>query len=153
LTTGTEFLNGKEIHYMSTTTSKSGSASTGIGLVGLWTILATVFHFAGFGAFAEWPVIAWPWHWSCFCIAIWWSAIIALVISVIALYYIIKVLREKKKSEVAKKELDVAKLAAMGRFDEARSLAKANWPNGVPEKVMKHIEDLEERSKNESNAS
>lgn len=138
---------------MSTNNTKSGSPTTGIGLVGLWTVLATVFHFAGFGAFAEWPVIAWPWHWSCFCIAIWWSAIIALVISGIALYYIIKVLREKKKSEEAKKQLDVAKLAAMGRFDEARQLAKTNWPKGVPEKVMKHIEDLEERSKNESDAS
>jgi hypothetical protein len=78
---------------------------------------------------------------------------VALIISVIALYYIIKVLREKKKTEEAKKQLDVAKLAAMGRFDEARQLAKTNWPKGVPEKVMKHIEDLEERSKNESNAS
>lgn len=138
---------------MSTNNTKSGSASTGIGLVGLWTILATVFHFAGFGAFAEWPVIAWPWHWSCFCIAIWWSAIIALVISGIALYYIIKVLREKKKSEDAKKQLDVAKLAAMRRFDEARQLAKKNWPNGAPEKVMKHIEELEKGCTDESNAS
>lgn len=47
---------------MSTNNTKSGSPTTGIGLVGLWTVLATVFHFAGFGAFAEWPVIAWPWH-------------------------------------------------------------------------------------------
>ena len=138
---------------MSTNNTKSGSASTGIGLVGLWTILATVFHFAGFGSFAEWPVIAWPWHWSCFCIAIWWTAIIVLIISVIALYYIIKVLREKKKSEDAKKKLNLEKLTAMGRFDEARTLAKSYWPNGVPEQVMKHIEELEERSKNESNAS
>ena len=138
---------------MSTNNTKSGSASTGIGLVGLWTILATVFHFAGFGSFAEWPVIAWPWHWSCFCIAIWWTAIIVLIISVIALYYIIKVLREKKKSEDAKKKLNLEKLTAMGRLDEARTLAKSYWPNGVPEQVMKHIEELEERSKNESNAS
>lgn len=138
---------------MSTNNTKSGSASTGIGLVGLWTILATVFHFAGFGAFAEWPVIAWPWHWSCFCIAIWWSAIIALVISGIALFYIIKVLKEKKKSEEAKKKMDVAKLAAMCRFDEARTLAKSHWPKGIPEAVMKHIEELEKGSKNESDAS
>lgn len=138
---------------MSTNNTKSGSPSTGIGLVGLWTILATVFHFAGFGAFAEWPVIAWPWHWSCFCIAIWWTAILALAITVIALFYIVKLRQEKKKSEVAKKELDVAKLAAMGRFYEARQLAKANWPKGVPEKVMKHIEKLEGASKNESDAS
>lgn len=136
---------------MSTNNTKSGS--TGIGLVGLWTILATVFHFAGFGAFAEWPVIAWPWHWSCFCIAIWWTAIVALVISGIALFYIIKMPRDKKNTEDAKKKLNLEKLTAMGRFDEARTLAKAYWPNGVPEQVMKHIEELEERSKNESNAS
>lgn len=133
--------------------TRSGSPTIGIGLVGLWTVLATVFHFAGFGAFAEWPVIAWPWHWSCFCIAIWWSAIIALVISGIALFYIFKLRQEKKESEYGKKRLDVAKLAAMGRFDEARQLAKTNWPKGVPEKVMKHIEELEASSKNESDAS
>lgn len=136
---------------MSTNNTKSGS--TGIGLVGLWTILATVFHFAGFGAFAEWPVIAWPWHWSCFCIAIWWTAIVALVISGIALFYIIKMPRDKKNTEDAKKKLNLEKLTAMGRFDEARTLAKSYWPKGVPEQVMKHIEELEERSKNESNAS
>lgn len=136
---------------MSTNNTKSGS-TTGIGLVGLWTVLATVFHFAGFGAFAKWPVIAWPWHWSCFCIAIWWSAIVALIISGIALYYIIKLMREKSKSEEAKKKMNVAKLAAMGRFDEARILAKANWPKGAPEDVMKHIDELERKS-NESNAS
>lgn len=136
---------------MSTNNTKSGS--TGIGLVGLWTILATVFHFAGFGAFAEWPVIAWPWHWSCFCIAIWWTAIVALVISGIALFYIIKMPRDKKNTEDAKKKLNLEKLTAMGRFDEARTLAKAYWPKGVPEQVMKHIEELEERSKIESNAS
>jgi membrane protein implicated in regulation of membrane protease activity len=116
-------------------------------------VLATVFHFAGFGAFAEWPVMAWPWQWSCFCIAIWWTAIIVLVISGIAIFYIIRGMREKKKSEEAKKKMDIAKLAAMGRFDEAREAAKKYWPNGVPEKVMKHIEEQEERSKNESYAS
>ena len=136
---------------MSTNNTESGS--TGIGLVGLWTILATVFHFAGFGAFAEWPVIAWPWHWSCFCIAIWWTAIVALVISCIALFYIIKMPRDKKNTEDAKKKMNLEKLTAMGRFYEARTLAKAYWPKGVPEQVMKHIEELEERSKNESNAS
>ena len=134
-------------------TNNTTSGSTGIGLVGLWTILATVFHFAGFGAFAEWPVIAWPWHWSCFCIAIWWTAIVALVISGIALFYIIKMPRDKKNTEDAKKKMNLEKLAAMGRFYEARTLAKAYWPKGVPEQVMKHIEELEERSKNESNAS
>jgi hypothetical protein len=153
LITGTEFQNGKEIIYMSTNNTKSGSSTTGIGLVGLWTVLATVFHFAGFGAFAEWPVIAWPWHWSCFCIAIWWTAIGALILAAVAIFYIVKIMREKKKGEEAKKSLDVAKLAAMGRFDEARQLAKENWPKGIPEHVMKHIEKLEEASKkNESNA-
>ena len=137
---------------MSTNNTKSGSPNTGIGLVGLWTVLATVFHFAGFGAFAEWPVMAWPWQWSCFCIAIWWSAIIVLVISSIALFYIIRGMREKKKSEEAKKKMDIAKLTAMGRFDEACEAAKKYWPNGVPEKVMKHIEE-QEGAKNESDAS
>lgn len=137
---------------MSTNNTKSGSHTAGIGLVGLWTVLATVFHFAGFGDFAEWPVIAWPWHWSCFCIAIWYSVIIILVLTVLLIFYAINIRREKKSTEEAKKWMEVAKLADVGHFDEARSLAKANWPKGVPEKVMKYIEERE-GVKNESNAS
>ena len=137
---------------MSTNNTKSGSHTAGIGLVGLWTVLATVFHFAGFGDFAEWPVIAWPWHWSCFCIAIWYSVVIILVLTVLLIFYTINIRREKKSREEAKKWMEVAKLADVGRFDEARLLAKENWPKGVPEKVMKYIEEHEGR-KNESDAS
>ena len=138
---------------MSTNNIKFGSTSSLGAFVGLWSVLATVFHFAGFGDFAEWSVIAWPWHWSCLCIAIWYSAILGLITIGIALPYIIKIHREKKTFKELGKKMDVAKLATMRRFDEARKLANTYWPKGIPEAVMKHIEGLENASKNKSDAS
>lgn len=42
-----------------------------MGITELWTIIAIVLKLAGVGSFAEWPIIAWPTHWSCLCVEIW----------------------------------------------------------------------------------
>ena len=55
-------------------------------IVLLWTLVAVVLSLCGIGAFAEWPITAWPWHWSCLCILYWdivlWSALIFLFVSI-----------------------------------------------------------------------
>ena len=54
-----------------------------MGVIEIWSILAVVLHFCGVGAFAEWPVIAGPFTWSCLCLEIWvfivYFVILALV--------------------------------------------------------------------------
>ena len=39
-----------------------------MGIVEVWSVIAVVLHFVGIGSFAEWPIIAWPTHWSCLCL-------------------------------------------------------------------------------------
>ena len=135
---------------MSTNETKSGRATAGIGLVGLWTVLATVFHFAEFGAFAKWPVISWPWHWSCFCIAIWYCMLIMIAIAIIVAYYTRKTLKLKREKKAFDDEIEVRKLVVFGKIDEAEALAKKTWPNGIPEKIDTVLKAA--RSQHESNA-
>lgn len=49
----------------------------------LWSLVAVVLHLCGVGAFAEWPITAWPWHWSCLCIL--WYDLMLTVILIVAL--------------------------------------------------------------------
>lgn len=55
----------------------------------LWTVVAVVLSLCGIGAFAEWPITAWPWHWSCLCILYWdiilWSTLIFLFLFIKAM--------------------------------------------------------------------
>lgn len=51
----------------------------------LWTIVAIVLTLCGVGTFADWPITAWPWHWSCLCILYWDIAITLALLVVIAL--------------------------------------------------------------------
>ena len=46
----------------------------------LWTIVAVVLTLCGVGAFAQWPITAWPWHWSCLCILYWDLGITVLLL-------------------------------------------------------------------------
>lgn len=50
-----------------------------MGLTEIWTIVAVILHFAGVGAFAEWPVIAGPFTWSCMCIEMWVITIVIVI--------------------------------------------------------------------------
>lgn len=42
-----------------------------MGIIEILTIVFIVMKLAGVGAFANWDIIAWPWHWSCLCLEIW----------------------------------------------------------------------------------
>lgn len=53
-------------------------------MIAIWTLVAVILHFVGLGAFANWPVIAGPFTWSCMCLLIWETCII-LVFGVLAL--------------------------------------------------------------------
>lgn len=51
----------------------------------LWTMVAITLTLCRVGTFADWPVTAWPWHWSCLCILYWDIAITIALLAVIAL--------------------------------------------------------------------
>lgn len=51
-------------------------------LVLLWSLIAVVLNLCGAGAFATWPITAWPWHWSCLCI-LWWDLMLTVILIVV----------------------------------------------------------------------
>ena len=51
-----------------------------MGITELWTIIAVILHFCGVGSFAEWPIIAGPFTWSCLCVEIWVFIIYAMLL-------------------------------------------------------------------------
>lgn len=62
----------------------------------VWTIVAVVLTLCGVGAFAQWPITAWPWNWSCLCI-LYWDLIltVALVVFMLLLKLFLAWRREK----------------------------------------------------------
>lgn len=63
----------------------------------LWTVVAVVLSLCGVGVFAEWPITAFPWHWSCLCILYW---DIILWCTLIFLFLFIKAMVEWRKEKV-----------------------------------------------------
>lgn len=51
----------------------------------LWSIVAITLTLCGVGAFANWPITAWPWHWSCLCIFYWDMILTVALLFVVAL--------------------------------------------------------------------
>lgn len=42
-----------------------------MGIIEIWTIVAVVLKLCGVGVFTNWPIIAWPFTWSCLCLELW----------------------------------------------------------------------------------
>lgn len=42
-----------------------------MGIIEIWTIVAVVLKLCGVGIFADWPIIAAPFNWSCMCLELW----------------------------------------------------------------------------------
>ncbi len=61
----------------------------------IWTLVAVILHFSDVGKFKNWPVIAWPWRWSCLCLLEWCLLILAvLLMSGVGLMLLIPILGE-----------------------------------------------------------
>lgn len=51
-----------------------------MGITELWALIAVTLHLCGVGFFAEWPIIAGPFTWSCLCVEIWVFIIYAMLL-------------------------------------------------------------------------
>ena len=90
--------------------------SINVGILEIWTILAIVLHFCDVGYFAKWPVIDWPWHWSCCCLLIWYWIVFIVLLSICSVM---------EKSETRSKlEKCIEQLESQGRNGEAEMLKK-----------------------------
>lgn len=61
-----------------------------------WSLVAVTLKLANVGAFADWDISAWPWHWSCLCILYWTMVLKVVLISVIVGYSILKAARQER---------------------------------------------------------
>jgi Ni/Fe-hydrogenase subunit HybB-like protein len=108
-------------------------------IVIIWTLASTILSLCGVGRFAEFPITAWPWHWSCLCI-LYWVAITctAFFIGVMA-FCLLGTKRELR----AKAEKDAmgraARLIMQNDVEGAWKLAKDTWGDRIPEKVKKAL--------------
>ena len=66
-------------------------------LILIWTLVAVILHLCGVGAFAEWPITAWPWHWSCLCI-FWWDLVLDVLL--IAAFVVMRVIIHRHRENV-----------------------------------------------------
>lgn len=60
-----------------------------MGIIEMWTIIAVVLKLCGVGIFANWPIIADPFTWSCMCLEIW---IVMLYIFLFGIYAVLKII-------------------------------------------------------------
>lgn len=58
-------------------------------VIAIWTLVAIILHFCGVGAFANWPVIAGPFTWSCCCIFIWDMALTLALLTLLLIITLI----------------------------------------------------------------
>lgn len=50
-------------------------------LIAIWSLVAIILHFADVGAFKDWPVISWPWKWSCLRLLEWCLDILLVLVA------------------------------------------------------------------------
>lgn len=51
-----------------------------MGITELWALIAVTLHLCGVWFFAEWPIIAGPFTWSCLCVEIWVFIVYAILL-------------------------------------------------------------------------
>lgn len=49
-------------------------------LVIIWTFIAIILHCTGADTFKDWPIISWPWKWSCLCVFEWFIIMFFLLL-------------------------------------------------------------------------
>ena len=73
------------------TSSLKSKRKNKMGLIEIWTIVSVILHFAGVGMFAEWPVIAGPFTWSCVVLEMW---VIGLYVGALVLLFLLSLLKK-----------------------------------------------------------
>lgn len=61
-----------------------------------WSLVAVILKLANVGAFANWDITAWPWHWSCLCILYWTVIFEIVLILAVGILYTLKAARQER---------------------------------------------------------
>lgn len=108
-------------------------------IVIIWTLVSITLSLCGVGKFAEFPVTAWPWNWSCLFV-LYWVAIVSALFVAGTLVFAWK--RASQQQNELSEKIAMGKVACLimqNRVAEAYKLAKDTWGNRIPKKVKKAL--------------
>lgn len=108
-------------------------------IVIIWTLVSITLSLCGVGKFAEFPITAWPWNWSCLFVLYWVAIISALFVAGTLGFAWRRASRQQAEFNERVAMGKVAGLIMQNRVEEAYMLAKDTWGDRIPEKVKKAL--------------
>lgn len=108
-------------------------------IVIIWTLASIILSLCGVGKFAEFPITAWPWNWSCLFVLYWVAIVSALFVASTVGFAWRQASRQQKTLDESMAMGKVACLIMQNDVAGAYKLAKDTWGDRVPEKVKKAL--------------
>lgn len=104
-------------------------------IVIIWTLVSITLSLCGVGKFAEFPITAWPWNWSCLFVLYWTAIVSALFVAGTLGFAWRHASRQQAEFNERVAMGKVARLIAQNKVPEAYKFAKDTWGDRIPEKI------------------
>lgn len=104
-------------------------------IVIIWTVVSITLSLCGVGKFAEFPITAWPWNWSCLFVLYWVAIVSALFVAGTLGFAWRRASRQQAELDERVAMGKVARLIMQNDVAGAYKFAKDTWGDRIPEKV------------------
>lgn len=108
-------------------------------IVIIWTLASITLSLCGVGKFAEFPITAWPWNWSCLFVLYWVAIVSALFVAGTVGFAWRQASRQQAELDERIAMGKVARLIMQNDVAGAYKFAKDTWGDRIPEKVKKAL--------------
>ena len=108
-------------------------------IVIIWTLASIILSLCGVGKFAEFPITAWPWNWSCLFVLYWVAIVSALFVAGTLGFAWRRASRQQAEFNESVSMGKVARLIMQNDVAGAYKFAKDTWGDRIPEKVKKAL--------------
>lgn len=108
-------------------------------IVIIWTLVSITLSLCEVGKFAEFPITAWPWNWSCLFVLYWVAIVSALFVAGTVGFAWRQASRQHAELDERVAMGKVARLIMQNDVEGAWKLAKDTWGDRIPEKVKKAL--------------
>lgn len=114
-------------------------------IVIIWTLVSITLSLCGVGKFAEFPITAWPWNWSCLFVLYWVAIVSALFVAGTVGFAWRQASRQQAELDERIAMGKVARLIMQNGVSLAYKLAKDTWGDRIPEKVEKALTEATQK--------
>lgn len=104
-------------------------------IVIIWTLVSITLSLCGVGKFAEFPITAWPWNWSCLFVLYWVVIVSSLFVAGTLGFAWRRTSRQQAALDERVAMGKVARLIMQNDVAGAYKFAKDTWGDRIPEKV------------------